>query len=154
MGHADALDRARGISGLIAVTGASGELGGRVVQRLAERDASMRLVVRDESRAPALGVEHEIAVAAGYHDRDAMTDAFRGADTVFLVSGREAPTRVEEHFSTVDAAADAGVRPHRLHLVSQRVARLHLHARAATSRVTRRRRCASSSTSTRSLTST
>jgi uncharacterized protein YbjT (DUF2867 family) len=98
------------LSDLIAVTGATGALGGRVVGRLAERDATLRLVVRDETRAPALGIEHEIAVASGYADRHAMTEAFRGADTVFLVSGRESPNRVEEHFSAVDAAADAGVR--------------------------------------------
>jgi uncharacterized protein YbjT (DUF2867 family) len=37
---------------LIAVTGATGELGGRVARRLAERGVRQRLIVRDASRAP------------------------------------------------------------------------------------------------------
>ena len=51
----------------------------------------------------------DIAVAPGYDDRAAMTEAFRGAQTVFLVSGRESADRVAEHTSAVDAAVDAGV---------------------------------------------
>jgi NAD(P)H dehydrogenase (quinone) len=94
---------------VIAVTGATGELGGRVVARLAERGVPLRLIVRDPARAPKLE-RAEIAVAAGYHDAVEMTKALRGADTVFLVSGRESPNRLDEHKSAVDAAVRAGVR--------------------------------------------
>jgi NAD(P)H dehydrogenase (quinone) len=38
---------------VIAVTGASGALGGRVARLLGERGVEQRLVVRDESRAPS-----------------------------------------------------------------------------------------------------
>jgi len=93
----------------IAVTGATGELGGRVAQRLAERGISQRLIVRDAARAPQLPLA-EIAVASGYADREAMTVAMRGVDTLFLVSAREAPDRISDHVSVVDAAASAGVR--------------------------------------------
>ena len=92
-----------------AITGATGELGRRVAQRLGDRGLSQRLVVRDPSRAPKLPGA-DIAISPGYHDRAAMTAAFTGADTVFLVSGRESATRVEEHLSAIDAAVDAGVR--------------------------------------------
>jgi NAD(P)H dehydrogenase (quinone) len=97
------------MSGLIAVTGATGAVGSRVALGLAGRGVPLRLVVRDPARAPeAAGAE--VAVAPGYHDRAAMTAAFRGAETVFLVSARESADRVAEHRGAVDAAADAGVR--------------------------------------------
>jgi uncharacterized protein YbjT (DUF2867 family) len=93
---------------LIAVCGATGELGGRVAARLSERGAAIRLIVRDPARAPELDGA-EIAVAAGYHDTDEMAHALRGADTVFLVSGRESPNRLDEHKSAIDAIVRAGV---------------------------------------------
>jgi NAD(P)H dehydrogenase (quinone) len=95
----------------IAVTGASGGLGGRVARLLAAlgaRGEPLRLVGRDPSRMPDLGGS-EVALASGYDDREAMAAAFAGCDTVFLVSGREAPDRVEQHMSAVNAAVDAGV---------------------------------------------
>jgi NAD(P)H dehydrogenase (quinone) len=94
---------------LIAVTGATGALGGRVAARLADRGLPLRVVVRDPARAPRLPGA-EVATASGYRDRDAMTAALTGADTLFLVSGRESADRVVEHTSAIDAAVDAGVR--------------------------------------------
>ena len=41
-------------TGVIAVTGATGWLGGRVARRLAKRGVGQRLVVRDPGRAPEL----------------------------------------------------------------------------------------------------
>ena len=93
---------------MIAVCGATGELGGRVAARLSERGERIRLIVRDPARAPELDGA-EVAIAAGYHDTDEMTAALRGADTVFLVSGRESPNRLDEHKSAVDALVRAGV---------------------------------------------
>lgn len=95
--------------GLIAVTGATGGLGGRVAVRLAARGVAQRLVVRDPGRVPPATDGSDIALAEGYHDRDGMTEALRGVQTVFLVSGRESADRVAEHLSAVDAAVDAGV---------------------------------------------
>lgn len=93
---------------MIAITGATGELGGRVARRLAKRGAVQRLIVRDAAGAPRLDGA-SVAIASGYHDRPAMAEAINGADTLFLVSGRESPTRIQEHRSAVDAAVDAGV---------------------------------------------
>jgi uncharacterized protein YbjT (DUF2867 family) len=90
---------------MIAVTGASGGVGGRVARALAAQGLPLRLVVRDAARAPELGAE----VAVGtYRDGAAMRAAFDGAETVYLVSGSESADRVEEHLSAVDAAAAAG----------------------------------------------
>jgi NAD(P)H dehydrogenase (quinone) len=96
------------MAGLIAVTGASGEVGGRVAQRLAERGVAQRLVVRDASRAPQLEGA-EVATASNYEARDEMEAALKGAQTLFLVSGEEARNRVDQHKAAVDAAKAAGV---------------------------------------------
>jgi uncharacterized protein YbjT (DUF2867 family) len=94
---------------LIAVTGATGELGGRVARRLSARGVEQRLVVRDPSRAPQLDGAH-VRQSPGFHDGEAMRAAFAGADTLFLVPAAEAVDRVEQHYTAVDAAAAAGVR--------------------------------------------
>jgi uncharacterized protein YbjT (DUF2867 family) len=93
---------------LIAVTGATGEVGGRVARRLSERGLRQRLVVRDPSRAPELEGA-EVARASNYEARDEMEAALKGAETIFLVSGEEARNRVEQHKAVVDAARVAGV---------------------------------------------
>jgi NAD(P)H dehydrogenase (quinone) len=96
------------VPGLIAVTGATGELGGRVARRLADRGIAQRLLVRDASRAPQLEGA-EVATITGYGDRESMRAAIEGAETLFLVPGEEHPDRVEQHKTVVDAAVDAGV---------------------------------------------
>jgi uncharacterized protein YbjT (DUF2867 family) len=92
---------------LIATTGSTGRLGGRVAGRLAEAGISQRLVVRDPARAPELPGS-EIAKAE-YGDGGAVEAALRGVDVVFMVSGSEAPDRVQQHRTFVDAAVAAGV---------------------------------------------
>lgn len=91
----------------IAVTGATGELGGRVARRLAARGVPQRLVVRDPSRAPDLdGAE---VVTAEYQDGEAMRRALDGARTMLFVSAGEAYDRLDHHRSAVAAAVAAGV---------------------------------------------
>jgi NAD(P)H dehydrogenase (quinone) len=94
---------------MIALTGATGALGGRVAFRLAARGVAQRHIVRDAARAPRLEGA-EIAVAESYRASDQMRAACEGVDTLFLVSGREEPDRVASHLSAVDAAVAAGVR--------------------------------------------
>lgn len=95
------------MSELIAVTGATGELGGRVARQLAESGHRLRLVVRDPARAPRLsGAE---VAHAEYSDEKAMHSALEGVDTLFFVSAKEAEDRLEQHRKVVDAAAAAKV---------------------------------------------
>jgi uncharacterized protein YbjT (DUF2867 family) len=92
--------------GLIAVTGATGKIGGRVALSLAADGADLRLVVRDPTRAPDVRAE----VAQGeYGDGAAMRAAFARVETLFLVSASEHPDRVRLHTTAVDAAVAAGV---------------------------------------------
>lgn len=92
---------------LIAVTGATGFVGGRVAGRLAEAGARLRVVVRDSARARLPGVD--VRQASGYGAGDEMRAALEGVGIVFLVPGDDAPGRVAEHRTAVDAAVAAGV---------------------------------------------
>jgi uncharacterized protein YbjT (DUF2867 family) len=94
---------------VIGLTGATGEVGGRVARRLAEAAHRKRLIVRDASRAPALP-DTETVEFGGYTDAVGVRRAFSGVDTLLLVSATEAEDRVEQHKTAVDAAAAAGVR--------------------------------------------
>src|SRR5215216_7793144 len=83
---------------LIAVTGVTGGLGGRVARRLAEREPG---------RAPALnGAE---VVTGSYDDPGSLRRAFEGTRTLLMVSASEDPDRLRLHANVVGAAADAGV---------------------------------------------
>jgi NAD(P)H dehydrogenase (quinone) len=93
---------------LIGVTGSTGEVGGRVARRLAERGVPQRLIVRDPSRAPEL-TGTEVVTADSYSDVDSMRRALAGVHTLFFVSGREQKDRIAEHVSAIDSAVAAGV---------------------------------------------
>ncbi|MEI7034616.1 SDR family oxidoreductase [Streptomyces pratensis] len=93
---------------LIAVTGASGEVGGRVARRLARTGVPVRLLGRDPARLPDLPGADQ-APAAPYGDGEAMRRALDGAHTLFLVSAHETPDRVRQHTTAVDAAVAVGV---------------------------------------------
>jgi NAD(P)H dehydrogenase (quinone) len=92
----------------LAITGATGALGGRVARRLAERGVAQRLIVRNVASGPSLAGAISVA-APSYADTAAMRDALIGARTLFLVSGRETEDRLQQHYSAIEAAAGAGV---------------------------------------------
>jgi len=92
---------------MLAITGSTGVVGGRVARAIAhdQRD-DFRLVVRDSSRAPDL--DSDVRVCE-YADHDAAVDALEGVTTLFMVSAAEAVDRRDQHRTFVRAAADAGV---------------------------------------------
>ena len=74
---------------MIAVTGASDSVGGRVARTLAARGLPLRLLVRDAARAPEL--DAEVAVAE-YRDGAAMRTALTLDEAAAILSeaaGRE-----------------------------------------------------------------
>lgn len=91
----------------IAITGATGGIGGRIARTLSAQGIATRLIVRDAARAPVL--EHAEVAQAHYRDCDALVAATRGMDAVFMVSGHEDPNRLQDHKAAVDAFATAGV---------------------------------------------
>ncbi len=91
----------------IAVSGATGHLGGRVARRLAASGTQQRLLVRDPARAPQLpGAE---VAQATYADTGAVGRSLSGVATVLMVSASETADRVDQHYAFIDAAAAVGV---------------------------------------------
>ncbi|WP_418062642.1 SDR family oxidoreductase [Pimelobacter simplex] len=91
----------------LAVTGATGGLGGRVARALAARGVAQRLLVRDPARAPQL--PGATVARTTYDDRAAAVAALDGVRTLLMVSAAETEDRLAEHRAFVDAAAQAGV---------------------------------------------
>src|SRR5512147_1790574 len=73
---------------MLAITGATGEIGSRVAVRMSSLGLAQRLIVRDPSRAPRLPGA-EIIQASSYGDAAAMRRALSGIDALFLVSARD-----------------------------------------------------------------
>lgn len=110
---------------MIAVTGATGELGSRVAARLSRLGLNQRMIMRDSARALRLPGA-EIALASSYLNSPAMRCALNGIEKVLLISARDrfgvahisaknhvappAYDRLQHHFSAVDAAVAAGVK--------------------------------------------
>lgn len=91
----------------IAVTGATGFVGGEVARLLSERGRTTRLLVRSPGRAPRL--EGSSVVETAYENTEQSRLALRGAALLFMVSAAESPDRVAQHLSLIDAAEAAGV---------------------------------------------
>ncbi|TAK69743.1 MAG: SDR family oxidoreductase [Actinomycetota bacterium] len=91
----------------IAITGATGRLGGAVARRLAAAGVAQRLIVRDPARAPQL--PGASIAAASYDDQVAARAALQGVRVLFMVSAAESPVRVAEHAAFIESAAAVGV---------------------------------------------
>jgi uncharacterized protein YbjT (DUF2867 family) len=90
----------------IAVTGATGTVGGLTASHLADAGADARLLVRDPGRAPDLGLP---LWRCAYDEGPALREALAGVDALLFVSGHESADRMADHRSVVEAAVDAGV---------------------------------------------
>ena len=93
------------------VTGASGQLGGLVIDALLARVPAGEvgaLVRRPEAVAPleAKGVSVRVA---SYDDPAALTAAFAGVERLLLVSSSEVGKRAAQHGNVIDSAKSAGV---------------------------------------------
>ncbi|MDZ5622081.1 NAD(P)H-binding protein [Nocardioides sp. HM23] len=93
--------------GVVAVTGATGRVGGRAVSRLAAAGVPVVALARDPSQV-AGGVACRLF---DYDDPDSMRIALAEvAALVFVSSDGEADVVLRQHLAVVTAAADAGVR--------------------------------------------
>src|SRR5215470_8889848 len=99
----------RGGTGMIVVTGASGNAGSEVVRGLISRGERVRAFVRDPGRArQVLGEGAELAVG-DFADPASVRAALEGADAL-LLSCADDPRRVGWETAAIDAAVAAGVR--------------------------------------------
>lgn len=94
----------------IAVTGATGQLGRLVIEKLKARVSdgqSVVALVRDPAKAADLGVE---ARAADYDKPETLTEALAGVDVLLLISSDAIGQRVSQHRNAIEAAKAAEVK--------------------------------------------
>ncbi|HTU15151.1 MAG TPA: SDR family oxidoreductase [Solirubrobacterales bacterium] len=91
----------------IAVTGATGAVGGEAARILAGRKIDQRLLVRNPADAPDL--PGATVVRSSYGDFETARNALEGTTHLFMVSAAESADRMEQHRTFIDAAAHAGV---------------------------------------------
>lgn len=93
----------------IGITGATGQLGRLVVDKLKERISKDSLValVRTPEKAVDLGVE---ARAFDYTQVDTLASALSGIDSLLLISSSEVGQRRVQHENVINAAKEAGVK--------------------------------------------
>ena len=90
---------------VVAVTGASGALGGRIAATLADSGTRQLLLGREPARLPVLdAATHR---TAAYDDAAAMRSALTGATAMVLVSAGLSGRRLAEHTTAIDAAVAA-----------------------------------------------
>jgi NAD(P)H dehydrogenase (quinone) len=98
---------------MIVITGATGQLGSQIVERLLERHPADQIgvSVRDAARAQQLADRGVRVRQADFADQDSLATAFEGASQVLLVSASSTgPEALAQHHRAVDAARDAGAR--------------------------------------------
>lgn len=93
----------------IAVTGATGQLGRLVVDKLKRKVAPEEIVAlaRDPAKAADLGVAVR---AADYARPETLDAALAGVDVLLLISSSEIGQRVPQHLNVIEAAKRAGVK--------------------------------------------
>ncbi|HKQ87125.1 MAG TPA: NAD(P)H-binding protein [Candidatus Acidoferrales bacterium] len=94
---------------MILITGASGHIGRRVSELLAQQNARLRLMSRTPERTCKLAdVE---SVPGDFQDTASLARAFAGIDKALVVSGKAEPgERARLHNDVFRAAASAGVK--------------------------------------------
>lgn len=96
----------------IAVTGATGHLGGLVIESLLNHGVTAEDIVaiaRNEEKAADLSARGIRIGLASYGDEAALTAALEGVDRLVLVSGSEVGQRIAQHANILNAAKAAGV---------------------------------------------
>jgi NAD(P)H dehydrogenase (quinone) len=93
----------------IAVTGATGQLGQIVIEKLKQKVPAFDIValVRSPEKAAKLGVASR---AADYTKPETLEAALSGVDTLLLISSNEIGQRAVQHLNAINAAKKAGVK--------------------------------------------
>ncbi|MFF5895299.1 SDR family oxidoreductase [Streptomyces argenteolus] len=95
----------------IVVTGATGQLGRLVVERLLDQvpAGSIAAVVRNAEKAAPLAARGVEIRVADYDRPETLAGAFRSGDRVLLISADQVGRRIPQHTAVIDAAKAAGV---------------------------------------------
>ncbi|UGB03392.1 SDR family oxidoreductase [Leclercia sp. G3L] len=97
---------------MIAITGATGQLGQLVIEQLLKTVPASQLVaiVRNPAKADALSQQGVTVRQADYTDQAAFTAALAGVDKLLLISSSEVGQRAPQHQNVINAAKAAGVK--------------------------------------------
>ncbi len=97
---------------MIAITGATGQLGQLVIENLLKTDPANSLVaiVRNPAKAQALSDKGLVVRQGDYTDEDSLKAALQGVNKLLLISGSEVGQRAVQHRNVIHAAKTAGVK--------------------------------------------
>ncbi|MTH47050.1 SDR family oxidoreductase [Intestinirhabdus alba] len=97
---------------MIAITGATGQLGQHVIENLLKSIPASGIVaiVRNPAKAAGLSQRGIAVRQADYSDEAAFTDALTGVDRLLLISSSEVGQRAAQHRNVINAARRAGVK--------------------------------------------
>lgn len=96
---------------MIAITGATGQLGQLAVAALQKTVPASQIVVivRNPAKADALAQQGVVVRQADYGDEAALTRALEGVEKLLLISSSEVGQRTAQHRNVINAAKAAGV---------------------------------------------
>ena len=96
---------------MIAITGATGQLGQLVIEQLLKTVPANQIVaiVRNPAKASALSQQGIHVRQADYTDQAAFTTALNGVEKLLLISSSEVGQRATQHQNVINAAKAAGV---------------------------------------------
>ncbi|QMD23475.1 SDR family oxidoreductase [Citrobacter freundii] len=97
---------------MIAITGATGQLGQHVIENLLKTVPASQIVaiVRNPAKAAALSQQGITVRQADYSDEAAFTTALQGIDKLLLISSSEVGQRTPQHRNVINAAQAAHVK--------------------------------------------
>lgn len=97
---------------MIALTGATGQLGQFVVEALLKTVPAKEIaaIVRNPAKAEALSKQGLIVRKGDYNDQAALTQALAGVEKLLLISSSEVGQRAAQHRNVINAAKAAGVK--------------------------------------------
>jgi NAD(P)H dehydrogenase (quinone) len=98
---------------MILITGATGKMGGIVIETLLRNGVPSKKIaalVRNEVKAAPLKAKGVDIRIGDYDNRHSLDQAMKGIDRVLLVSGLDMSKIMEQHCNVIDAAKAAGVK--------------------------------------------
>lgn len=97
---------------MIAITGATGQLGQHVIESLLKTVSASQIVaiVRNAAKATALRQQGITVREADYNNEAAFTTALQGVDKLLLISSSEVGQRSAQHRNVINAAMAADVK--------------------------------------------
>lgn len=97
---------------MIAITGATGQLGRRVIESLLSKVAAQQIVaiVRSPEKTQDLVAQGVVVRQGDYNDPDALERALAGVERLLLISSSEVGQRAAQHQNVINAAKKNALR--------------------------------------------